>query len=250
MFASVLRCGLPMILAASAATAQTLGLPDAALARIPVSGGGWSQVFAVDELLLFALDTAFTLALAAALAFHPARAGAPRSLENLALPPLFFLYALIGMAIGFLVEQHGYVIGFVVFGIGGLVRFRSNLDEIDDTVELILVTFIGLTVGLNLPVMAALITAAGWLVIAASARLRACEIEIKAVDAAGLDAALDALRRLAESRRWQVIALRRGRRKPNATLLMRAPGAGRGDAVEAALEEALQGQPAEWKLRV
>jgi hypothetical protein len=249
MTATALRCGLAVALAASAAGAQTLGMPDESLARIPVSGGGWGQVFAIDELLLFALDTAFTLALAAALAFHPARAGAPRRLEDLALPRLFFLYALIGMAIGFLVEQHGYVIGFVVFGIGGLVRFRSNLDEIDDTVELILVTFIGLTVGLNLPVMAALITVAGWLVIAASARLAACEIEIKADDAPGLDSALEALRRLAEARRWRVIALRRGRRKPNATILMRAPGAGRGDALEAALDEALQGQPVEWKLR-
>jgi hypothetical protein len=97
--------------------------------------------------------------------------------------------------------------------------------------------------------MAALITAAGWLVIVASARLAACEIEIKAEDAAGLDAALDALRRLAETRRWRVIALRRGRRKPNATIMMRAPGARRGDAVEEALDGALQGQAVEWKLR-
>jgi hypothetical protein len=59
-------------------------------------------------------------------------------------------------------------------------------------VDLVPATFVGLTLGLDLPVMATPITAAGWRVIAASARLAACEIELKAEDAAGLDAALQA----------------------------------------------------------
>ena len=59
---------------------------------------------------------------------------------------------LIGMAIGFLVLQHGAIIGFVVFGIGGLLRFRSVLRNATDTVEVILVTLLGLCVAIGLAV--------------------------------------------------------------------------------------------------
>jgi len=46
----------------------------------------------------------------------------------------------------------------VVFGIGGLTRFRSAADSTRDTVRLIIVTLVGLTAGLGLLHFAVIIT--------------------------------------------------------------------------------------------
>jgi hypothetical protein len=50
------------------------------------------------------------------------------------------------------------VVGVVVFGIGGLLRFRSATDSTRDTVRLIIVTLMGLTAGLGLLGFAVIIT--------------------------------------------------------------------------------------------
>ena len=82
-------------------------------------------MFNPGQLLVFALDCIIVLAISSAIVFHPVRIRARRNVRDLELPRLFLMYGLIGMAIGFLVLQYGAVIGFVIFGIGGLLRFRS-----------------------------------------------------------------------------------------------------------------------------
>ena len=73
-------------------------------------------------------------------------------------------YALIGMVVGFLVTNHGALIGFVIFGIGGLLRLRTDADTTRDMMRLILVILIGLCVGLDLPVMAVIKTPSALLI--------------------------------------------------------------------------------------
>jgi hypothetical protein len=68
------------------------------------------------------------------------------------------LYAVIGAVIGVAVREFGTVVGVVVFGIGGLIRFRSATDSTRDTVRLIIVTLVGLTAGLGLLHFAVIIT--------------------------------------------------------------------------------------------
>ncbi len=60
--------------------------------------------------------------------------------------------------IGVAVREFGTVVGVVVFGIGGLIRFRSATDSTRDTVRLIVVTLVGLTAGLGLLLFAVIIT--------------------------------------------------------------------------------------------
>ena len=60
------------------------------------------------------------------------------------------MYAVIGAIIGVAVREFGTVVGVVIFGIGGLIRFRSTTDSTRDTVRLITVTLAGLIAGLGL----------------------------------------------------------------------------------------------------
>ncbi|MGD2067191.1 MAG: hypothetical protein PVI57_00800, partial [Gemmatimonadota bacterium] len=70
--------------------------------------------------------------------------------------------AIIGALIGIMVVKYGTVVGFVLFGIGGLIRFRTVMRSAHVTGQVILVTLIGLSCGLDLPHVAVMTTAFGW----------------------------------------------------------------------------------------
>jgi len=166
---------------------------------------GWAQIQNIDELREFGLYVLTTVILTAAIVYHPVRQKARKTLDDLMMPRLFFLYALIGMAVGFLVIEHGYIIGFVVFGIGALLRFRSNLDDPIDTVEMILVTVVGLTVGLDLPVMAMLLAAVSWVFIWFGGRSRGVEVSLKASSEPDVLAAYRLMEQATSASGWKVI---------------------------------------------
>lgn len=228
--------------------AEALGAGAAPLEGISVSGSGWSQWRNTDEALLFLVDVLTTLLLTAAIVHHPVRRRLARTVASLQLPRLFLLYALIGMTVGFLVVQHGYIIGFVVFGIGALLRFRSNLDDPEDTVEMILVTVLGLCVGLDLPIMAILIGAVAWIVIWISARKTPCAVALQAGDAASLDDALGRVSGALGEKGWDVAATHRSHKKSSAEVIFLASGAVTEPEIENVLDEALSGGSASWKM--
>lgn len=195
-------------------------------------GGGWEQLGNIPELIAFGQDIVLTLVLVALIIFHPVRRRMRHSLEDLIIPRLFSLYALIGMAVGFLVIQHGYIIGFVIFGIGALLRFRSTLDDAGDTVEVILVTVIGLSVGLGLPVMAILLAISGWVLIWASGRTRGYEVTLRGPDAALLAAGEAALKTLIGEQGWKCVSARHLPAKQSCEVVLVVPGAIQPDAFE------------------
>jgi hypothetical protein len=53
----------------------------------------------------------------------------------------------------------------VIFGVGGLLRFKTDVDSPADTTRLILVTLIGLCVGLDLPLVALITTLSAWAIL-------------------------------------------------------------------------------------
>lgn len=213
-----------------------------------VEGDGWDEWRNTAELFAFLIDAVATLALAALIAHHPVRKRAPVTLASAAMPRLFYLYALVGMAVGFLVVNHGYVIGFVVFGIGALLRFRSNLDDPVDTVEMILVTALGLCVGMDLPIMAILIGFIAWIVILLSARESYFQVTLKDEDGSHLDAALAAIESTAAESGWTVARVHRSHVKPNAEIVLRKTGAFDETEIEGRLASSLNLLPVAWRL--
>ncbi|OLE46349.1 MAG: hypothetical protein AUG46_09970 [Acidobacteria bacterium 13_1_20CM_3_58_11] len=96
--------------------------------------------------------------LGAVIGYHPATRRTIDGLHEADMPHVYVMYALIGAVIGVAVREFGTVVGLVVFGIGGLTRFRSAADSTRDTVRLIIVTLVGLTAGLGLLHFAVIIT--------------------------------------------------------------------------------------------
>ena len=88
--------------------------------------------------------------LGALIGYHPATRRTIDRLHEADMPHVYVMYAVIGAVIGVAVREFGTVVGVVVFGIGGLIRFRSSTDSTRDTVRLIIVTLAGLIAGLGL----------------------------------------------------------------------------------------------------
>lgn len=218
------------------------------MAHLFVEGDGWDEWRNTAELFAFLADAAVTLALAALIAHHPVRKRAPVTLASAAMPRLFYLYALVGMAVGFLVVHHGYVIGFVVFGIGALLRFRSTLDDPVDTVEMILVTALGLCVGMDLPIMAILIGCIAWAVIFIAARQVHFQIMLKDVDGSHLDGAVAAVESEALASGWNVVRVHRSHAKPSAEIVLKKAGAFDEAEIESRLAPTLDALPVAWRV--
>ena len=153
------RLGLLLILllAPGVALAATTGLFEAPNGQLPAIG--WAGF--LDGRFMIESTAALLLAvlLGAVIAFHPATPRTVGKLHEADMAKIYIMYAFIGAVIGVTVREFGMVIGVVVFGIGGLIRFRTDTDSVRDTGRLIVVTLIGLTAGLGLPHFAA-ITAA------------------------------------------------------------------------------------------
>jgi hypothetical protein len=151
----------------------------AQVAEVEVHARGWSQLTNFNEMFEFGLTLLETIVLTACLAFHPINRTYRDYTEGVDLQKGMFLFALIGMLTGFLVVHHGYLIGFVIFGIGSLFRFRMESSTISDTAQLVIAALIGLGAGLDLPVMAAVAAAAAWIVIYAFGRTTRLSLEVK-----------------------------------------------------------------------
>lgn len=157
---------------------QSLVLP----AEIDVRGRGWSQIANMTEVLDFGLCLIEATLFTSLLAFHPVNLHYRTGAHLSELQKGLFLFALIGMLTGFLVIHHGYLIGFVIFGIGGLFRFRMKSSSISDTGQMVIGALAGLAVGLDLPVMALVGTAAAWIVLYVFGKTQSLALEVKFKD--------------------------------------------------------------------
>ncbi len=120
--------------------------------------------------------------LTAAIAFHPEISRKRSSLSDIELPKTMIIYSVIGMMVGYLVgldEKIGQVIGFTIFGLGGLMRFRTEIGSAKETGRLIFVTLGGLCVGLNLYTVAVCSFGIIWLLIFFTERKNLYQIIIR-----------------------------------------------------------------------
>lgn len=102
--------------------------------------------------------------LSALIAYHPSTRRKATTLEEFEQPKTFIMYSMVGAVIALIVKVQPSM-ALVVFGIGGLLRFRTNVGQAKDTGRVILVTVVGLCAGLELYVVAVLATLFGWVLI-------------------------------------------------------------------------------------
>lgn len=136
---------------------------DDALLSSPIPGGaGWTGFTDFGFLLKTLMSLTLAAVLGAFIGYHPKFNQTADTLKEIEAPKVDIIYAVIGALIGIMVVKYGLVIGFVLFGIGGLIRFRTVMRSANLTGQVILVTLIGLSCGLDLPHVAVLATAFGW----------------------------------------------------------------------------------------
>jgi hypothetical protein len=128
-------------------------------------GEGWRGFTDVGFMINALLTLTLAAVLGAVIAFHPKHLQTADTLKEIEAPKVFITYSVIGALIGIMVVKYGLVVGFVLFGIGGLIRFRTVLNSASLTGHVIFVTLIGLSCGLDLPHVAVLATAFGFVLI-------------------------------------------------------------------------------------
>jgi hypothetical protein len=149
------------------------------------SGVGWQAFTELSFIADMLVVLAMAVVLAAAIAYHPTVRAKASTLEQLEQPKTFIMYSMVG-AITTIIVKTMPSMALVVFGIGGLLRFRTNVGEAKDTGRVILVTVIGLACGLELYVIAVLTTVLAWLLILVLERHNIERVIIQGLDAAAM----------------------------------------------------------------
>jgi hypothetical protein len=220
-----------------AASAQGLDAAPGFLPNVAIRGQGWSQLANPAELIEYGLGLVETFILAAAIAYHPTSLSARRTREDFEAPRILFVYALIGMVIGFLIMHHGYLIGFVVFGVGGLLRFKTDTNSSADTTRLILVTLIGLCVGLDLPIVGAVTTISAWVILYLLGRRTHYALEVRFQAKKAPENCVETLGERLAARGFRLVSVTKSRFKRAADYVLSAPvGLGR-DALMREMEQ-------------
>jgi hypothetical protein len=192
-----------LLIASTAWSQQPIGT---IFSEFPALGPGW-QGF-TD--FAFLGDTLLTLTLAAILggviSFHPRNREAVALTEGVNSPKVYVMYPVIGAIVGILVVNYGMAVGFVLFGIGGLMRFRTVLRSPSLTGRIIFATLIGLSCGLDLPHVAVLAT-----------------LFIKGLPSERIGEAVMAYRAVLEQQGCVVLSERGNCEKSRVTLVLRCP---------------------------
>ena len=173
-----------------------------------------------------AASTVFSLVLAcvvgAAFAYHPTAKRRIRTRAELELPKAMIVYALVGALVGHLVVLEPSV-ALVVFGIGGLLRFRTLAGDAKDTGRMILVTILGICVGLQSFVVGLGAAALAYLLLFFLERTRSGEVQILGVPQEQMNHASKAYRTLLEQRGCNVVGESRNSKKQSLELMFQVP---------------------------
>jgi hypothetical protein len=124
----------------------------------------WSALTDVWLLVDMLVVLGLALLLGAVIAYHPAARRSLFTLERFEQPKTLLIYVVVAAVVAQIVQVHPNM-AFVIFGIGGLLRFRTLLADAKDTGRVILVTVVGLCCGLKIFVVAVPATIVGWLLI-------------------------------------------------------------------------------------
>ncbi len=224
--------GLIALLAHGMASAGG-GLFDTSNTQLPAIGwaGFLDAHFLLDSLAALVLATV----LGALIGYHPIMRRTVDSLTEADMPKVYIMYAFIGALIGVTVREFGMVIGVVVFGIGGLIRFRSTTGSTRDTGRLIVVTLIGLIAGLGLPHLAALTAVFAFALIWFFDSRPACKIKVNELPEGRLAECGQIYSDTLKGLGCKIISERRSAAKGRLTYVMRLPRKATRDSVNDAL---------------
>lgn len=129
-----------------------------------VVGPGWASFAEPEHYLRYGLVLIAATASGAVLAYHPVHSGRVLLLSDIEQRKTLIIYSVVGALISVICAVNPSM-AFVIFGIGGLMRFRTDVGESKHTGHTIMATLVGLCWGLGLELVAVLATLYFWLMI-------------------------------------------------------------------------------------
>lgn len=226
---------LGMALLATTAGAQLI--PDE-LAGTPVpTGEGWPGFSDFGFLFDAFLNLVLAAVLGAVIGFHPRRILTADTLEEIEAPKVSIVYAVVGSLIGILVVKYGLAMGFVLFGIGALMRFRTVMRSAQLTGQVIFATLIGLTCGLHLPHIAVLATAFEFILTFLLEARITYSVDVRGLPLDRFPEAADAYRAVLAGRRYRVLSETKNPDKGRICFIFRSSGRDTREHIEGLFHE-------------
>ena len=240
---------ISVVLVASPAGSQQV--PDFLLQEPGSLGEGWRGFADVGFLANALLTLMLAAILGAAIAYHPKHGQTADTLEEIEAPKTYIMYAVIGAIIGIMVVKYGLVVGFVLFGIGGLIRFRTVLGSASLTGRVMFVTLIGLSCGLDLPHVAVLATVFGFVLIYILDARVTYRIDVRALPSKRVAEAAAAYRALLEQQGCRIMSEKKNPGKKRVTFVFQSSQHltryRLEDLLETTIDEPLQGS-VDWEI--
>ena len=232
-----------LLLVATSAWPQSM--EEILLTEAGSMGEGWRGFTDLGFLADLLAKLTLAAVLGALIAFHPKLVQTADTLAEIEAPKVLITYSVIGALIGIMVVKYGLVVGFVLFGIGGLIRFRTVLRSATLTGYVIFVTLIGLSCGLDLPHVAVLATVFGFVLIhVLNARLT-YSIQVRALPPDSVAAAALAYRTILEQQGCRIINEKKNPEKGRVCFIFRCahkiPQGQLEQSLETGIDEPLKG---------
>ena len=196
---------------------------------------GWEDFGNIAYIVDVSLMLLLSIILAAVIAYHPSTRRKASNITEFEQPKTFLMYAMVGALIAQLVQTYPPM-ALVIFGIGGLLRFRTVVGEAKDTGRVILVTVVGLCCGLKIFVGAVLATLIGWILIWYLESQNAGRIVVKGLKDSDILTAAETYRGILGEAGCTVIRERKNLTKGRVTFIVKAPPELDAEALEEAFE--------------
>jgi hypothetical protein len=157
-------------------------------------GPGWAAFLDPDRYWHYAVILLAATLSGALLAYHPVYKRRGATMESMELKKTLIIYTVVGALIAIICTVNPSM-AFVIFGIGGLMRFRTQIGESKSTGHAIMGTIIGLCWGLGLEMVAVFATVYFWAMIFFLERTSIIELEVGGVKVSDMGRSAEAYRK-------------------------------------------------------
>lgn len=198
-------------------------------------GPGWAAFADPEQYLQALLALVLATLSGLALAYHPVRRGRALSLMAVEQQKALVIYSCVGALIA-IVCTVAPAMAFVIFGIGGLLRFRTDTGESKSTGHTIMGTLVGLCWGLGLPLPAAIATAYFWLMLWVLESGTVQELTVFGVEVANMPRAAEAYRGALARAGCRVLGQSKSFKKAQLSFVVKTPKSFGGDDIAKAAE--------------
>jgi hypothetical protein len=186
------------------------------------SGPGWEAFTDPQQYAHAALVLLLATLSGAVLAHHPTQRDKSLTRDDLDRQKTLIVYASVGALIAIICTVAPSM-AFVIFGIGGLMRFRTNVGESKSTGHTIMGTLIGLCWGLGLQLVAVLATVYFWLMIFVLEARKVRELTVLDVALGDMGRVSDAYRAAFMKAGCEILGQSKSLKKAKLDFLVRVP---------------------------